>query len=127
MSTHPKSLLSLADLIESHYGRPSDDRNGTRPRIRLRDWKLLEEISVGSGHYLLLCRVRHPQNGLESLSARERDAVRLASAGASNKEIAHHLGIHASTVRVFLSRASRKVGAAGRSALIEHFSIRQDD
>lgn len=48
------------------------------------------------------------------LSDRERDVLRLADEGRSNKEIARLLDLSPGTVRNYLSEASAKIGAASR-------------
>lgn len=48
------------------------------------------------------------------LSERERDVLRLADEGRSNKEIARLLNLSPGTVRNYLSEASAKLGAASR-------------
>ncbi|GIE30844.1 LuxR family transcriptional regulator [Actinoplanes italicus] len=50
-----------------------------------------------------------------SLTPRERDVLRLLSAGDSNTEIARHLGIAVHTVERHLSAVYRKLGARGRA------------
>jgi DNA-binding CsgD family transcriptional regulator len=121
-TSHP-----LADLLEAHYGEPIEEPtppglHEARPPFRLGDWQLLDEISVGSREYLLLRRVSSSSNEFDSLTVRELEAVRRASSGASNREVARLMGISASTVGVLLARASRKVGAAGRDGLIHRFN-----
>jgi DNA-binding CsgD family transcriptional regulator len=74
-------------------------------------------MSLDSQHYLLLRRIG--RRGVDSLTARERDVIRRACGGASNKEIAYEMGVRAPTVRVLLRRACQKVGAAGRDELIQ--------
>jgi DNA-binding CsgD family transcriptional regulator len=111
----------LGDLIKRYYQRRiarSRNRDRSPPRLRLQDWQVVDRISVGRSDYVLLCRVRDPRRGYASLTAREREAARLASTGASSKEIAHVMGIRDSTVGVFLLRASRRLGAVGRKDLI---------
>ena len=48
------------------------------------------------------------------LSDRERDVLRLAEEGRSNKEIARVLDLSPGTVRNYLSESSAKLGAASR-------------
>lgn len=48
------------------------------------------------------------------LSERERDVLRLAEEGRSNKDIARRLDLAPGTVRNYLSEASAKLGAASR-------------
>jgi DNA-binding NarL/FixJ family response regulator len=122
---HPRHVL--ADLIESHYGQqvePARARKRSRrgPELLFDDWKVVEEISVGPNRYVLLSRNQVASDGFESLTPRELDAVRHACAGSSNKEIAYLMGITASTVGVLLWRASRKLGAGDREALIRTFT-----
>jgi DNA-binding CsgD family transcriptional regulator len=97
----------------------SDDPGA--PRIRLQDWQVVEKVSVGSTDYVLLRRTKGPKTGVESLTPRERDAVRHACTGASNKDIAWAMGISDSTVGVLLLRACRKLKVVGREALIRAF------
>lgn len=52
--------------------------------------------------------------GADPLTNRERDALRLADEGLSNKEIAVRLALSPGTVRNYLSEAAAKVGAANR-------------
>lgn len=50
----------------------------------------------------------------DPLTARERDALRLAEEGLSNKEIARRLDLSPGTVRNYLSDAAGKLGAGNR-------------
>ena len=52
--------------------------------------------------------------GADPLSERERDALRLAEEGLSNKDIARRLNLSPGTVRNYLSEAAAKLGASGR-------------
>jgi len=58
------------------------------------------------------------------LSDRERDVLRLANEGRSNKDIARALDLSPGTVRNYLSEASAKLGAASR---IEAARIARDN
>jgi DNA-binding NarL/FixJ family response regulator len=62
-----------------------------------------------------LATPRHP------LSLRERQVVALAARGLANKVIASELGLHTSTVSVYLLKAARKLGVRGRVAVITAF------
>lgn len=116
---------ALVEVIRRHYDQPNA-RTGTTdsrpPRVRPQDWQIVEEISLGSADYILLRRLPSRGNALDSLTVRERDVLRHACAGASNKEIAYELGISHSTVRVLLSRAGRKVGVRHRAHLLQAYS-----
>lgn len=52
--------------------------------------------------------------GADPLTDRERDALRLAEQGLSNKEIARRIGLSPGTVRNYLSEAAAKLGAGNR-------------
>jgi len=52
--------------------------------------------------------------GRDPLTDRERDTLRLAEEGLSNKNIADRLGLSPGTVRNYLSDAAGKLGAANR-------------
>jgi two-component system, NarL family, response regulator DesR len=58
----------------------------------------------------------HPRRpaGQASLSPREREVLRLAAGGSTNKEIATRLGLGSETVKTLLSRAFAKLGARNR-------------
>lgn len=120
--------FTLAGLLESHVeGRveiacTSDD---SLPDVRLKGWRVLEEVSVGPDVYLLLRRIRKRAGSAGFLTSREYDAALFASSGASNKEIAHQMGISASTVGVLLWRACRKIGVTDRDGLIRIFTAHQ--
>jgi two-component system, NarL family, response regulator DesR len=53
--------------------------------------------------------------GADPLTQRERDALRLAEEGLSNKEIARRLDLSPGTVRNYLSEAAAKLGASNRT------------
>jgi DNA-binding CsgD family transcriptional regulator len=110
----------LAEVIERYHRHLASSHDAGRgpPHLRLKDWRVVEEVTVAGTSYVLLRRVAASSNAFATLSARERDAAILASTGISNKEIAHQMGITGSTVGVLLSRASRKLGAADRRDLI---------
>ena len=59
---------------------------------------------------------RGPDRSAESLSARERDVLRLAAEGRTNDEIAAALGLSARTVERHLSNTYAKLGLGGRAA-----------
>jgi len=55
---------------------------------------------------------------IDTLSAREREVLRLVGRGLSNKEIANALGISHQTARDHVSRLLRKLGARRRTGLV---------
>jgi DNA-binding CsgD family transcriptional regulator len=120
----PRSRFDLVELLVAHFGErvdiartPVDDL----PRLPLKGWRVVDEVAVESELYLLLRSTTRPKTGVLSLTEREREAVRLACGGASNKEIAYLMNVSASTVGVLLWRASRRIGAADRDELTRCF------
>src|SRR4029453_6127479 len=55
--------------------------------------------------------------GIEPLTAREREVALLAAAGRSSKDIGDRLGLSTRTVDTHLARVYRKLGIPGRSEL----------
>lgn len=51
---------------------------------------------------------------VDPLTEREREILRLVSAGKTNKEIGDHLNLSAGTVRNYLAEATQKLGATNR-------------
>jgi DNA-binding CsgD family transcriptional regulator len=121
------SGFDLAALLAVHFGEHVEVArtpvDGLR-HLRLKGWRVVDEVSVGSEQYLLLRSTVRPKTGLLSLTEREREAVQLACDGATNKEIAYSMNVSASTVGVLLWRASRRVGAANRDELTRFFEGR---
>lgn len=68
---------------------------------------------------LLMREVRMPETptaaGVESLTARETDVLRLVAAGSANKEIAVALGIGEKTVKTHVSNVLSKLGMQSRT------------
>lgn len=64
--------------------------------------------------------IRHPRRDARrgALSPRERQAMRLIAAGATNPQIAEELGVGRETVKTFLSRAFAKLGATRRAEAV---------
>jgi DNA-binding CsgD family transcriptional regulator len=52
---------------------------------------------------------------LQSLSAREREVLKLASSGCTNHEIADHLGFSVHAVKFHLASVYRKLDVANRT------------
>lgn len=63
---------------------------------------------------------RHPrrQPGRTALSRREREALRLIAAGATNSQIAQTLGISSETVKTLIQRCFQKLGAHKRAEAV---------
>jgi DNA-binding CsgD family transcriptional regulator len=84
-------------------------------------WTLIDQYERDGRRYIL-ARENTPQiRKSAALSARESQAVSLASLGRSNKLIAYELGLAPSTIRVLIARAAKKLGARSRSELTTLF------
>jgi DNA-binding NarL/FixJ family response regulator len=59
-----------------------------------------------------------PSEGLEELTAREREVMALVAAGLSNDEIAQRLFVSPATAKTHVSRAMVKLGARDRAQLV---------
>jgi DNA-binding NarL/FixJ family response regulator len=79
-------------------------------------WTLLDRFEAGGRRYVIAAT-----EPCVELSSREQEVIALAAAGASNKEIAHSLGVAHATVRVLLSRAAAKLNVKTRTDLITAF------
>jgi two-component system, NarL family, nitrate/nitrite response regulator NarL len=64
--------------------------------------------------------IRHPRRDARraALSPREREAMRLVAAGATNPQIADELGVGRETVKTLLSRAFAKLGTTRRAEAV---------
>lgn len=84
-------------------------------------WSLVDQFESDGRRYLV-ARTNDPKpSGPEVLTARERQVLAYAVLGHENKLIAYELGISASTVRVLLSRAARKLDVTTRAQLVAAF------
>lgn len=54
---------------------------------------------------------------MDELTAREKEAARIAASGASNPEVAKQMGVTRGTVEGYLHRAYEKLGVSGREDL----------
>ncbi|MEO8874921.1 MAG: helix-turn-helix transcriptional regulator [Polyangiaceae bacterium] len=123
------ALRTAAMQMESARGkmRRSDAAQAVdhwMPLVSAR-WTLVDHFENDGKRYIL-ARVNEPMpNGSHRLTPRERQVVALAALGHHMKLVAYELGISASTARVLLSRAARKVGAKTRDELIQ--KIIEDD
>lgn len=82
-------------------------------------WSLVDQFE-SNGRRLIVAR--RNELGCEdprALGPRERDVVRLAALGKSNKLIGYELGLAESTVGALLSAAMRKLGAKSRVDLVQ--------
>jgi DNA-binding CsgD family transcriptional regulator len=88
-----------------------------RPLVEAR-WTLYDHFERDGRRYYV-ARRNDPALGGDALTLRERQVVGFAALGHSNKLIAYELGLKPSTVATHLGSAARKLGLAGRLALIK--------
>ncbi|PZR09899.1 MAG: hypothetical protein DI536_21455 [Archangium gephyra] len=92
-----------------------------RPLVESR-WSLLDEFDTDGRRFVVAVQNTPPTPALpKELSDREAQVLTHAKLGHSNKVIAYELGLSASTVRVLLHRASRKLGVNNRKDTIAQF------
>lgn len=123
-----EKVPSLSALLEAHGNSDAEQLAPTDERVPGRqwsEWRIVERTSVGENDYVLLRRVRMPMSEFDKLTAREYEALRHASTGISNKEIAYRMGVMPPTVSVLLGRATRRLGACDRGELVRRFLARE--
>ena len=79
------------------------------------------QVALWSRIFLVARRNDPRAPGLAGLTLRERQAAGYACLGHSNKLIAYELGLSASTVATYLTRAAAALGAGTRAGLIERY------
>ncbi len=110
--------------FEQARTRRAEDDTGTRrwrPLVESR-WSLLDEFDT-DGRRFVVAVENQPKtpDAPRDLSEREVQVLTHAALGHTNKVIAYELGLAASTVRVLMHRAGKKLGAATRDDAIERF------
>jgi DNA-binding NarL/FixJ family response regulator len=76
----------------------------------------LREVAAGGSAFDARHPARDPARG--ALSPRERDVLRLVAQGATNRQIAHALGVGEESVKTLLNRAFDKLGARKRAEAV---------
>ncbi|MBX3230636.1 MAG: hypothetical protein KIT84_00350 [Labilithrix sp.] len=122
-----RSMLRRAakalDRARSQEGRRDVDRatRAWRPLVLSR-WSVLDEFDSDGRRVFVAVENRPPTRApRRDLSEREHQIMTQAHLGHTNKVIAYELGLSASTVRVLLHRAARKLGAPTREDAIARF------
>ncbi len=108
----------LRDVLEDLHRRPLQAALRER-QLEPGRWIVVEEVDVDGTRFAVVERAMPPSTA--GLTRRERDALRKAALGLTNKVIAFELGISSSTVGVLLHRAARKLGAHTRGELLAAF------
>ena len=79
-------------------------------------WSVVDGVDRDGVRYLLACESDSEDR---ALTLRERQVVKQASLGDSNKVIAYDLGVATSTISTHLARAAAKLGLRSRAAMIQ--------
>jgi DNA-binding CsgD family transcriptional regulator/tetratricopeptide (TPR) repeat protein len=124
---HATELLRLAHTVAEHLGaRPLADsaaRLAQRTRLALNGTRALAAGGAGSGNGTE-DGTPHPEDPARALglTGRERDVLRLVSAGRTNRQIAEELFISPKTASVHVSNILAKLGVSGRgeAAAVAH-------
>lgn len=82
-------------------------------------------VSFGTPQDAFARLARHPRDGLDLLSEREKEIIELCSSGLTSKEIGDRLHISATTVNTHLQRACDKVHAKNRIHLVSMYLRRR--
>jgi DNA-binding CsgD family transcriptional regulator len=88
--------------------------------VRAGGWSVVQEIERDGRRFIV---ARKADASLDVLTTREREALKLAVAGHSNKRIAIALGIAPSTIAGHLGNAMRKLGAQTRVELVRLYRL----
>ncbi len=117
-----REALRVAALgIEKARGklrrRPEEAVVSWRALVAAR-WSLVDQFESDGKRYLVARANAPTADGPPTLTEREKQVLAYASLGHATKIIAYELGVSASTVRVLLHRAARKLGVTTREELV---------
>lgn len=110
----------LRDWARS-YGRRRDPERAVSAwrGLSAARWTFVDSVENDGKRYVL-ARENLPDHSEQlALSTRELQVTALARLGRTNKVIAYELGLSASTVRVLMARAARKLGVRTRTELVK--------
>jgi DNA-binding CsgD family transcriptional regulator len=124
------ALSDAARSIERARGKlrrkdPENAATGWRALVAAK-WSLVDHFERDGKRYIVAKANAARLPGVEGLAPRETQVVAYASLGHHNKLIAYELGLAASTVRVLLTRAARKLGTTTRAETITKFLAARD-
>ncbi|HEX2734157.1 MAG TPA: helix-turn-helix transcriptional regulator [Polyangiaceae bacterium] len=81
-------------------------------------WSLIDQFESDGRRYVVAVENALAPKAPDGLALREQQVVAAAASGRTTKLIAYELGLNASTVRVLLSRAARKLDLRSRAELV---------
>ncbi len=114
MRTKSPRSSTLADALRGFLRSVELDSESTRSR----DSGVETMIQVEHDGFVYAL-VRHPAQGVQRLSPREREIATLVAEGLGNKTIAIRLGIRPGSVSTYLRRIFVKLGIDSRAALAQ--------
>lgn len=120
------ALAAAARAIDKARGKlrrtdPDEAVSRWRGLVSAR-WSLVDQFESDGKRYLVAKANAARGTDVAGLTEREGQVVAHAALGHHNKLIAYELGIAASTVRVLLGRAARKLEASTRDELVEKYA-----
>jgi DNA-binding CsgD family transcriptional regulator len=95
----------------------------TWPSLGASRWALVDVFERDGRRYVVAVEDKREP----ALSRRERDVLRLAQLGRSNKEIAYELGLAYSTITTLLARVAKKLGTRSRAELLVAAASQSED
>jgi len=116
-------LVGIRDDGKGELTAHDDSLRAIAERVAALDGDLSVQSTPGWGSELAVRLPLDPPTAPEplasavSLSAREREVLKLVASGARNRAIAHQLAITENTVKFHVSNLLRKAGAASRAEL----------
>jgi DNA-binding NarL/FixJ family response regulator len=114
-----RRMLAEAALALVQHG--SHDRDSWAAMAKQR-WTVVERFQHEGKEYVVAVRDDGPQVAFESLTRREQQVVGARLLGHTNKAAAYALGRSASTIRVLLARALRKLGVGSMAELVKRIA-----
>jgi len=115
------ALAFDAARLKKTRGDAEDSTRRWRPLVVAR-WSLLDQFDSDGRRFVVALENATPTRPpRRDLSDREHQVMTQAHLGHTNKVIAYELGLSASTVRVLLHRAAKKLGASTRREAVARF------
>ena len=112
-----KEAAIRIEKVRSTRAAADDALEQWRPLVSAK-WTLVDKFESDGKRFIVAQTNEVARSDRADLTAREKQVVALLALGHHGKLIAYELGISASTVRVLLARAARRLGAKTRNELL---------